>query len=78
MVVFCGKNIYVDLNERILKTTVNYLRVIDCEHGVANRNESYRKDHQSGNRNVYVSFNLHKNPKMTNSTYTNVIFKSAW
>ena len=29
-------------------TTVNYLRVVGCEHATANCNESYRKDHQNG------------------------------
>ena len=28
--------------------TVNYLRVIDCEHDAEDRNERYRKDHQNG------------------------------
>ena len=27
--------------------TVNYLRVIGCEHDAANWNESYRKDHRN-------------------------------
>ena len=56
--------------------TVNYLRVADCEHDAANRNESYREDHRNGNRklmNAYLMpINLNNCPKMTNTTSTNV------
>ena len=32
----------------MLMSTVNYLRVIDCEQDAANRNLSYKKDHRDG------------------------------
>ena len=35
--------------------TVNYLRVIDCEHDAANKNESYRKDHRNSKSNLTLS-----------------------
>ena len=28
----------------------NYLQILDCEHDVAHRNETYGKDHQSGKK----------------------------
>ena len=36
--------------------TVNYLRVIGCEHDVANRNESYKKDHRNGKRKLIKDY----------------------
>ena len=31
----------------MLMPTVNYFRVVKCEHDAANRNESYRKGHRT-------------------------------
>ena len=31
----------------MLMPTVNYLTVIDCEHGAENRNKSYRRAHRN-------------------------------
>ena len=36
--------------------TVNYLRVIDCEHDAVNINESYRKDHWNDKRKFMKAY----------------------
>ena len=46
----------------MLKSTVNSLRVIDCEHDLANTNESYRKcrrtwQEETENSPTYIATN---------------------
>ena len=36
--------------------TVNYLRIIGCEHDAANWNESYRKDHENGKTKLMKAY----------------------
>ena len=36
--------------------TVNYLRVIGCEHDAANSNESYSKDHRNGKAKLVKAY----------------------
>ena len=42
--------------------TVNYLRVLSCEHNAANGNESNREDHRNGKTKLmkaYLYINIH-------------------
>ena len=47
----------------MLMTTVNYLRVIDCEHDAANRNERYRKNHQN-RKEAYEGLPIYQSSEM--------------
>ena len=42
--------------ESKLMPTVNYLRVIGCEHDAANWNESYRKAHRNGKMKLMKAY----------------------
>ena len=42
----------------MLMSTVNYLRVIDCEYDAAKRNESYKKDHNG--KEAYESLPIYQ------------------
>ena len=59
--------------------TVNYLRFIDYEHDSAKTNEDYRKGYRGSKRKltIIIAIYYNKSPKMTNSTSTDVTFKSS-
>ena len=44
--------------------TVNYFRVIDCEHNAANRKKTYKKDHQNVKRKIYKGLLIYESIKV--------------
>ena len=60
--------------ESMLMSTVNYLRVVGCEHVAAKRAKQQEKPM---NACLYNNKLINKPPKITNSTSTDVLFEGA-